>query len=182
MPAGCPRFAAAQVARCVGRLSQHEIGGALPRAAPRYHGAGAYQVIIWLFIAWWVLVLVVANRGFRSMLGPLVVYVGPYSTPASGETAFVGGASWLRTGAFRVRATYPLVRLTVTSDEVQLGPSVRALAVLMPTLHFPRRDVSVSSVAASGLRPARMVIETPHGGVEFFGANLEAAAALLGQL
>ena len=134
----------------------------------------------WVLLVWVPLVFVGVGYGFRMTLanGPLHPYLQPYSKHAADDVTFIGGVNWAGSGA-GMRHTSPLARLTVRSQEVRLGPSARLVAVVMPTFVIPTGQVTVTTVAARGMRPERVLIRTPHGDVAFLGAGADAVAEVL---
>jgi hypothetical protein len=137
-------------------------------------------MMAWALLVWVPLVFLGVGYAFRTFLsrGPLHLYVQPYSKHAAGDVTFIGGVNWAGSGA-GIRYTTPLARVTVRAQEIQLGPSVRLLAALMPTFIIPTSQVEAKSVVARGTRPERAIITTPHGGVEFLGPSASAFAEAL---
>jgi hypothetical protein len=134
----------------------------------------------WVLVVWVPSVAVLVSYAFRKTLsnGPLHPYVQPYSKHAATDVTFTGGVNWAGSGA-GMRATSPLARLTVRSQEIQLGPSVKVMAAFMPTFVIPTSQVTVTTVAACGIRPERVLIRTPHGDVEFLGAGAGVVAEVI---
>src|SRR5450432_1838342 len=113
----------------------------------------------WVLVVWVPLVFVGVGYAFRRTLsnGPLHPYLRPFSRPSVADLTFTGGVNWAGSGA-GMRATSPLARLTVRSQEIQLGPSARLVAAVMPTFVIPTSEVTVTPVAARGIRPERVLI------------------------